>query len=255
MKTALLRLVVFVCATGATAHAWAADAPAAIQTEYSRERQQLSNGSSDWYEQAVRVRRTRGQREAQEVAVVQAQRFGLTDNQYGVLLVHPLGESLTMSAEASTSPEHQFLPQRSVGLQLQYELGPHWLAHAGAKESRYTDLTVAQGTLGLEHYVSVFSWALFWRQIQALGQTASSTELRGNLYYGDKSYIGLSYAAGQEVAQVSGSTLQLVEVQSVALSGRHELLRRWFFNYGVSSTRQGDFYTRNGVRLGVQYLF
>lgn len=229
--------------------------PVKLNLELSAERQRLSNGAPDWRESIAKVYRTHGARERAELSWTQSDRFDLHDEQLGGLLVHPLTEGATLSLEATLSPTHQFLPNHSLGALLQYEFAPAWLVHAGWKSRQYTDTTIQQETLMLEHYVSAFSLALAWRPVQALGSQSSSTELRAAYYYGDKNSLALSFSSGQEATQASSSTIELVEVRSTALNGRHQLNQDWVFTYGASTTSQGSFYTRNGLLIGVHYLF
>jgi YaiO family outer membrane protein len=47
----------------------------------------------------------------------------------------------------------------------------------------------------------------------------------------------------------------MADVETIAVFGRHWLNRKWSANYAIGHTRQGDFYTRNGITLGVDYAF
>lgn len=223
--------------------------------ELSTERQSLSNNSPDWQEHTLRLQKRLAPRQAVELSMVQAERFGKADEQWAAQYAHPLSGELGLTLDANVSPTHRVLPQHSLGAMLQYEFMPAWLLHGGLKTTHYNDTVVQQGTVMLEHYVSAFSWALAWRPVRALGSTPSSTELRGSYYYGERDVITLSLADGQEASEVAANDIRLADVRSVALNGRHWLNRDWALTYVVSSTRQGTFYTRNGLRIGVQYSF
>jgi YaiO family outer membrane protein len=168
--------------------------------------------------------------------------------------VHPLTEKLIATVDASLGSRHRFLPQHTLGLTLQYEFAPAWLVHGGIKNSHYRDANVDQGLLMMEHYFSSFSWAVGWRPVQTQGTSASSSELRASYYYDEKNSTTLSFSNGQEVTS-DDVQVTLANVSSIALSGRHWILREWAFIYVLNSTRQGDSYLRNGVRLGVQHVF
>jgi YaiO family outer membrane protein len=137
---------------------------------------------------------------------------------------------------------------------VQYEFAPAWLLHGGARSTRYDETRVNQGLLMLEHYVGPFSWAAGWRPTRAFGTTAHNGELRASYYYGDAGSVGLILAAGREATSI-GETVTLASMRSVALVGRHRLQRNWTLTYSAGHTRQGDFYTRNGLSLGIQYAF
>lgn len=237
------------------ATAAAAQTAQTYSLELSTERQQLSNNSPDWQEHTLRLQRSFGQRQLGEFSLVQTERFGKPDDQYNALYAHPLSPQWGLALEASVSPTHRVLPQHSVGGMLQYEFAPTWLVHGGVKSTHYNNTVVQQGTVMLEHYVASFSWALAWKPVRALGSTPSSAELRGSYFYGERSVVSLSLADGQEATEVAANDIRLADVRSAALNGRHWLNRDWALTYVVSSTRQGNFYTRNGLRIGVQYSF
>ncbi|MBI2745799.1 MAG: YaiO family outer membrane beta-barrel protein [Burkholderiales bacterium] len=237
------------------ASAQSAPAAAPLGIELATGRQQLSNGSPDWTETSARVIHGWGTRQLSELGLVQTERFGLRDEQLTGLLVRPLGPQLTATVDASFSPSHQVLAHYHLGGMLQYEFAPAWLAHGGLRSTHYDTATVTQGSVMLEHYVSSFSWLAAWRPVQTQGSSTSSLELRGSYYYAEKSSVGLSVASGQEAASINDSTVQLTDVRSTTAFGRHWLTPAWALNYEWGSTRQGDFYTRQGWRIGVQHLF
>lgn len=223
--------------------------------ELASGRQQLSNGGSDWTENSARLTQRWGGRNASELGLVQTRRFELDDEQLTAQIVRPLDERLTATVDASFSPTHRVLARHHLGALLQYEFAPAWLVHGGLRSTRYNSATVTQATVMLERYVSAFSWLAAWRPVQTQSSSTASLELRGNYYYGDKSSVGLSLAGGQEAVQLGDTVLQLTDVRSTTLSGRHWLTPDWALNYEWNSTRQGDFYTRSGWRIGVQHLF
>lgn len=214
----------------------------------------LNNGSPDWNETGVRLNYTLAPRHVFELAVARTERFDLQDRQLGALYVAPLSRELTASLEANASSTHRVLARNGFGTTLQYEFAPAWLLHGGVKTTRYDTVRVNQALLMLEHYFSSFSWAVAWRPAHAFGTNANSAEVRGSYYYGDKNSVGVILAGGKEAASI-GSTVTLTDLRSAALVGRHWLNREWALNYAIGSTRQGNFYVRNGMTLGVQYAF
>ncbi len=237
----------------ALAQAGAATPPNTL--ELSHDQQSLSNNSPDWRETALRYNRSLGTRHGFDLTALQASRFGLNDDQLLASYVRPLSDKAGLSADASASPGHNFPPQRSLGLTLNYAFAPAWLAYVGLKNTRYTDASIEQGLLMVERYVGAFSISAAWRPVQAFGTATSSHELRGSYYYGDKNAITLLVSDGQEATQINSSQISLANVSSIALFGRHWVARDWALTYALNSTRQGDFYTRNGLRFGVQHIF
>ena len=245
---------------------WATLAPAQAETadrsttlEVAHERASLSNGQTDWRETSLQIDHRYAPRQSAGLSLRQTRRFGLDDTAIDLSGSQPLGERITASLEASASHTHRVLAKRALGASLQYEFAPAWLLHTGLKNTRYdnanANVNVSQGLLMLERYVASFSGSIAWRPVSALGTHAHGFELRGNYYYGDKSLVGLILASGQEATTVSSQTVALADVRSVALLGRHWVRDDWAVTYAISRTRQGSFYDRNGVRLGVQYAF
>jgi YaiO family outer membrane protein len=241
---------------------WVALAPAQAEPisrpttlEVAHERASLSNGQADWRETSLQIDHRYAPRQAAGLALRQTRRFGLGDTAIDLSGSQPLTERATVLLEASVSPTHRVLAKSALGASLQYEFAPAWLLHTGFKNTRYDNANVNQGLLMLERYVGSFSGSIAWRPASALGQHANGFELRGNYYYGDKSMVGLIVASGQEATTVSSQTVVLADVRAVALVGRHWLRDDWALTYAISRTRQGSFYDRNGVRLGVQYAF
>lgn len=241
---------------------WAAAVPALAETagrpttvEVAHEHESLSNGLDDWRETSLQIGHTYAPRQAAGLSLRQTRRFGLDDTAIGLTWSQPLGERLTASLEASVSPTHHVLARHALDASLQYEFSPAWLVHTGLKNTQYDNASVNQGLLMLEHYVSSFSGSLAWRPVGALGTHAHSIELRGYYYYGNKSLIGVIVASGQEATTVSNQTVALADVRSVAFTGRHWVRDDWAVTYALTRTRQGSFYNRNGVRLGVQHAF
>jgi YaiO family outer membrane protein len=214
----------------------------------------LNNGSPAWSETAVRISQSLAPRRLVDVAVTTTERFDLRDRQIGAAYVAPLSGALTATLEANASSTHRVLARNAFGATLQYEFAPAWLLHAGARTTSYDTVRVNQSLLMLEHYFSDFSWALAWRPARAFDTTAHSAEIRASYYYGDKSSVGIIVAGGKEAASI-GSVVTLTDLRSGALVGRHWLNRDWALNYALGSTRQGNFYVRNGISLGVQYAF
>lgn len=225
----------------------------------STARESLSNGGRDWRETALRYRHEFGagrerQRHLIEGAVGETSRFGLHDSQLSAAYVTPLAPKLTATFDGNLSSTHRVLAKHAAGATLQTEFAPAWLLHTGARTTRYDAVRVNQGLLMLEHYVSAFSWALAWRPARAYGATAHGVELRGSYYYNDRNALTLSLGAGKEATSLPAGVV-LAEVRSLVLTGRHALDRDWTLTYAAGVTRQGDFYTRRGINLGVQYAF
>lgn len=215
----------------------------------------LSRGHRDWSEVSVRYVRLGAPRESTELAVTGTSRFGLKDSQLDVVHTAPLSPSLVASVQASHSPTARVLPGRSAGGSLQYEFAPAWLVHGGFRHTHYESTDVNRLNVVLERYAGPFSASVAWSPVRTLGTRSDLVELRGTWYHSEGGSIGLIASRGDEATQLGGGVVALADVRSLALVGRHRLGPDYGLNYALSRTRQGRFYTRTGVSLGVQRDF
>jgi YaiO family outer membrane protein len=216
--------------------------------------ERLTGNQPNWHDYSLRLNQNFGSRRILDAAITETRRFDQSDTQFSGMYSSPISPKLSGSLEGNVSPTHRVLPRYAAGGTLQYEFARAWLAHGGLKTTEFNDVRVNQGLLMLEHYFSNFSWALALRPSRAFGATANSTELRGGYYYGDRNSVSLSLSGGREATSIATGVV-LADVRTAAIFGRHWLNRNWSANYAIGHTRQGDFYTKNGIALGVDYAF
>jgi YaiO family outer membrane protein len=214
----------------------------------------LSGNQPSWHDYGVRLNKNFGDRRILDASITQARRFDQSDTQFSAMYSLPISPKLSGSFGGSLSPTHRVLAKYSLGGTLQYEIARGWLGHGGLKTTEFNNVRVNQGLLMLEHYFSDFSVAVAFRPSRAFGSTANSTELRGGYYYNDRNSVSLSLSDGREATSI-GTGVVMADVQTIAVFGRHWLNQNWSATYAVGHTRQGDFYTRNGITLGVDYAF
>ncbi|MBC7600265.1 MAG: YaiO family outer membrane beta-barrel protein [Polaromonas sp.] len=228
---------------------------ATTHIELSADSSRLSNGTPDWRETTLRLTRKLSRQSARTIELTQTNRFGLDDQEISGLLSTPLSDKLTATVSGSISPTHRVLARQRVEGSIQYEFAPAWLVHGGLGHRRYDTVRVDQANLMLEHYFSSFSVSAAWKPVRASGVSSESAELRFSYYYGDANFAGLIVSNGQEATSITPSTVVLADVRAIALLGRHWLTRQWAMNYALTRAQQGNFYTRNSVRLGAEYAF
>lgn len=247
-------LSILICAGASTLSA-------AAQTEGSQrlllgaERSTLNQSNRDWSEVSLRYVRLGAPRQSTELAVTGISRFGLKDSQIDVAHTAPLSPSLVASVQAGYSPTARVLPEYSVGANLQYEFAPAWLLHGGLRLTHYDSTDVNRLSFVLERYIGNFSASVAWSPLRALGTRSDLYELRGTWYHSEGGSIGFIATQGDEATQLGGGAVVLAGVSAVALAGRYRLGPKYGLNYALSRTRQGSFYTRTGVSLGVQRDF
>lgn len=216
--------------------------------------QRLSNNLPSWRETTVQYTQQTGSETFLETGLTRASRFNMDDWQFNALYSTKLSSALRASLDANVSPSHRVLARYALDGQLQYEFQQAWLANVGLKTSSYNDARVNQLQFGLEHYFSAFSISVGLRPTRVFGRTVYSGEVRGNFYYDDRNSVGLLIASGREATPI-GANVALADVRAVAIIGQHWLNRHWGLTYAVNRTRQGTFYTRQGIDVGIQYAF
>lgn len=245
------------CALIALGLSCAAQAAPPTHVEVSHGIEHLSNGSPDWRATVVTVRHDLqpvARSASLALALTRTERFGLSDNAAAVTLVKPVSPDTVVTADASRSGTHRILAKSSLGTAMQHEFAKSWLVHGGLRTTRYNELRVNQALLMLEHYTGPFSWAAGTRQARAFGTTATSAELRAAYYYGERHSVGIIVAAGREAANIGG-VVTLTSSRSAALVGRHWVRHNLALTYSLSHAREGEYYNRNGVNLGLQAVF
>jgi YaiO family outer membrane protein len=240
-----------------TASAASAQAPAAPENRAALiyERSNLDRGFSDWTSATLLVGRHWSVRQLVEAEYTETRRFDLRDREWALNGAMPLSDQVTASARVTSSPTHHVLARYSAGATLQWEFSKAWLLHGGFKHTSYDETDVDEGLVMLEHYFGNWSAAAGARRSRAFSEHAGSGEARVAYYYGDRSSVGLFLGAGDEITQTGPDTLVFARVRSAALAGQHAFDARWKLRWGLHYIRQGDFYTRRGLTVGVQAAF
>lgn len=242
---------------------WLAAAPAHAQTPtepytsvgLAYERSRLDRGLADWTEESLRVQRHHGDDSLTEVAVIGTRRFSLNDTQLELSHQRALNPGLRAAVIATVSPTHQVLARSSIGGRLQYEWAPAWWVHGGLRHTRYSSNQVDRADLQIEHYVGDFSHSLQWSPVRALGRVEHVVEWRSQWAPERGRSLGLIASAGREATELGQGAIALASVRSLALIARWPLTPEWSVAGALSRTRQGDFYTRTGLSVGVQRNF
>lgn len=225
-----------------------------------------------WRQQDLGLRATLAPRRSVELQLRRAERYGLADSDLAAGLAWSLGEGWAVGARVQASPEHRFLPQRGVSLELGRELGAGWVLGLGAGQTRYrgdgsVPTEVRSWRLGLERYVADWRGAVALTRSDVGGGAATGMRLQLDRYFGEVGRLGLIVARGQEVESLPGG-LVTSRSTTLVLLGRWPLAPRWAITGELGSTRQSRFERRpatsapapadarrHGGRIGVQHDF
>lgn len=224
-----------------------------VEAGYSQEH--LTNGYDPWHSNYVWASHSFGDRSAVYGNVSATDRFRERDTEVSAGWTVPLSSSWSGTVEGAFSPEHHVLARWSMGGLLAYSFGNGWGASAGLRRTRYNDTAASLTSVGMERYWGNYRVAYTITESRLdKGGSAVTHKVQGNYYYGDRSNIGLALVAGQEVA--TGLTGPYTsDVRSLIISAVHWLTPRWAISPELLVHEQGDSYTREGIRVGVRYLY
>jgi len=215
----------------------------------------LTNGYADWRGYYLNGSHKFAPRQSVYAGLLHAQRYDLIDDQLTVGAYQPLAERTALLAEGTLSNTHNFLPNWSTLAQLEHQLNDGWDVAFGWLHRVYTDTQGDTVKFTGERYWSNFraAYTLSVGRSAILGSTVGH-HLNGDYYYNDTSYLGLGLAAGEELDNVASTTLHS-KVRTIYLRGLHLFAESWGITYQLSVHKQGDYYTRKGISLGLRYLF
>lgn len=253
-------------ALGASAQGrWQVEAGAGVQT--------LDNGSPDWREAELALRRRDGDQRF-ELQLRDARRYGLHDREITLAGGLALSPDWNLGLRASVAPGADFLPRQAGSVELGVRLGGGWIGAAALGRNRYDGAeTPPSGTsslrLGLERYTGPWRWAGAVTRIRSDGgATAHGAQLQLDHFFGDEARLGVLVAGGRELESAPDGLLS-TRVNTVVLLGRWPLGGGWQLAGELSHTRVSDLerriggvdqplpggYRRDGVRLGVRREF
>jgi YaiO family outer membrane protein len=231
---------------------------AALETEAGGAYEHLTGGKPDWKSVYLEAAHSFAPRQALYGMLRQTERFDLRDREVSAGYAHPFGSQWTGVIEASHSPEHNVLPEKSLFGQVYWSARGGWVLNGGARFNQYSSTDTRILTAGVERYFSSYraAYTLYNGKPEDTG-SASSHRLAFDHYYdGERSRIGVAVAWGREVENVGPpSGIVSSDVRALALVGRHWLTPDWAVAWEVGTHEQGDLYRRTGGRLGLRYHF
>lgn len=251
--TAIMRMMFLLACL--SSGALAEDSPA-VELELGAAYDRLDQGYADWRTVYVDGAYTLAPRQTLYGGLQDSQRFGLHDQSFTLGAYQPLSENLVLLAEASLSPTARVLPEWTGLTQLQWTLPAGWGLQLGYRQLNYEQARIHREQVGIERYWGQYrlAYTFFLNQVENAGNPASHL-LQGSYYYGEGNQLTLNLAAGRETENIAPNGVISTDVRSAALTGLHWILPNWGLRYELGLTRQGDFYTRETLRLGIRHRF
>ncbi len=239
----------------ATAPLAAAPAQRRHELELSARQDWLDNGFDNWRSQRLDYSSTQPEGLGWYGALLREQRFGEWDNGVEAGAVIALDDNWTLQPEVGYQPSPYFLPEWHADLRLQRRLPAGYLGAASVRRTQYETTRVDRLALSAERY-----WDS-WRAGYTLNVTDVANagtpighDLALDYYYQGLSYAGLRITVGEEEA-VEEQQLITSDVRALSLQGRHWLDDSWALTWEVGQHRQGDYYTRRWLQLGLRHAF
>lgn len=188
----------------------------------------------------------------------ETERYDLRDEEIHLGANLPLPGGPRLEIEMGHSPTHRVLPSNYASMRIETELAKGWLGAAGWRRSAYDSGMTSVGHLALEHYFGNqrAGYTLYEGRPDGSG-FAASHRLHWAWHYGgdERNWLGAAAISGRETEHVVPSGFLTARVHAVQLSGLHWISRDWAVSWEAGQTRQGDYYTRRGLHLGLRHAF
>lgn len=229
----------------------------ASQIEIGFSRDALDKGYANWDSLYLDGAHRFGERHSVYGELRETKRFNLRDREISGGYYHPLAETWTALVEASASPDHNVLPINSLFGQLQKAFDGGWDVQAGVRRSKYNTASTSLMALTGERYWGSFraAYTFYLGKLQGAG-AAPSHKGQFSYYYTGRNYLTLGLAKGRQVESLGANLGVLTtDVTNTSLSGLHWLDSGWGVSYEAIAERQGNLYSRNGIRFGLRHAF
>ena len=216
----------------------------------------LDSGLPDWQSVVLEGDYRRLDKEAWYGHLRRTDRFNQTDNELMVGTYVPINPRWLAVAEATVAPDAEVLPRWSAMARLEVLLGGGWELGGSLRHSDYQSTFVDVQTVEIVRYSKSYRFAYsLHRGEPDNADTTLSHVLRLDRYYGEDNRLTVLYASGEESENVGLSQLLISDIETLSLQGQHQVSRRWAFLWALSYHEQGDFYTRNGIHVGLRRNF
>ena len=125
---------------------------------------------------------------------------------------------------------------------------------ASLRRTRYPEVTVDRLALGVEQYWGAWRFGYTFNRTDVAGNRVSGHDIAFDRYYRERDSIGLRLTSGSEDA-LQGTGIVASAVRAAAVQGRHGIAGDWSMQWAAGYVRQGAFYDRRWVQLGLRRAF
>ena len=250
------RIVALAATVALSSNVAAQDSGFKIEAEARSSIERLTAGRSDWRSTQLDFQARNAARQSYYGSLRATERFDQGDSEAMLGTYQPLGGPWAVQVEATVSPTHHVLARHSLLAQLERRFDAGWGVQAGYRRSTYNDTGADLAIATVDRYFSAFraAYSLYLGRPDG-ASFGSSHRLQWSYYYSDRSFIGISAAAGREIENIFPNRVLTSQVRNLTLAGRHEFTPGWVASYEWLVHRQGDIYTRRGFGLGLRHAF
>jgi YaiO family outer membrane protein len=186
------------------------------------------------------------------------ERFNVTDSQTELGGTLPLAPRWRAEAELTVSETHRVLPAWQWRGRIWREGIAGWNFALGAGRTLHSNPGLTQGSataqIQAERYLGPWRFAMTGAATRLDGAGVSSSHVwRLDWYASETLSVGALLAFGRELENIPGRGVLSSSVRGAALSANYAWAPNWQLSAQASAHRQGDFYERNGLRIGVRY--
>lgn len=189
-------------------------------------------------------------------SLVREQRFGLADHAVELGAAYPLTSRWSVFTEAGVSLAPDFLADAFAEAGAERRFGLGFGLRAGYRRSFYDDTWVDRLAITADRYWGplrgAYTLNMTWLETAdlALGHAVSLTR-----YYGERNYWGGRASLGEEKELDASRQVLATSTGSLGVFGRYWYRPQWALGWDLDFSRQGDFYNRFGIRLGIRHAF
>jgi YaiO family outer membrane protein len=213
----------------------------------------LTQGLDPWQSQRIDVT-GRGDGRGWYLAAARERRFGLADSGLEAGVALPFAPQWTVQLDGGAWPGSDFQPRWFGDVRVQRAFDSGTVLAAGLRRTRYPEATVERLALAVEQYVGDWRLGYTFNRTDVDGSRVSGHDLALDRYYGARDVVGLRLTSGSEDV-LQGIDVVTAPVRAIGVQGRHGLSPEWSLQWGAGYVRQGDFYDRRWVQLGLRRAF
>lgn len=188
------------------------------------------------------------------VAAARERRFGLTDSGVEAGIALPLAPRWTLQLDGGGWPGSDFQPRWFGDVRLQHAFETGTVVGASLRRTRYPEVTVDRLAVAVEQYWGNWRLGYTFNRTDVAGNRVSGHDVAFDRYYRERDAIGLRLTSGSEDA-LQGTDVVASAVRALAVQGRHGFASDWAWNWSIGYVRQGAFYDRRWVQLGLRRAF